>query len=330
MTVTARTHHVRRGWVTLTDLLARVLTPLAWINLAVEILIVGTGGLVRLSGSGLGCPRWPECVNGSLTPVRHQAQEWHKYVEFGNRMLTSLVSIVAVLLILAIIGHRRSSASDRRALLPPALGVLGGIALQAVVGGISVLTDLNPAIVALHFLISMVLVATSAWVVWQLREHRLVPVRREVRLLGAGTAAVAGLVLMLGTAVTGAGPHSGDATHPARFGFSPRSAAWLHADMVMLFSGLVVAMLVATSLVGARTALRRWRLVAVITVLQGIVGYTQYFLGVPGALVLVHMLMACLLVVALTWGVLALHAPTSTARPTPAPKASRTSAHLPG
>ena len=322
MTTTTRNSHVRTGWVALTDLLARVLTPLAWINLAVEILIVGTGGLVRLSGSGLGCPRWPECVNGSLTPVRHQAQEWHKYVEFGNRMLTSLVSIVAVLLILAIIGHRR--ASDRRALLPPALGILGGIALQAVVGGISVLTDLNPAVVALHFLISMLLVATSSWLVWQVREHRLVPVRREVRLLGIGTAAVVSLVLMLGTAVTGAGPHSGDATHPARFGFSPRSAAWLHADLVMLFSGLVVAMLVATALIGARTALRRWRLVAVVTVLQAIVGYTQYFLGVPGALVLVHMLMACLLVVAVTWGVLALYAPTAAPHSrTSAPTVSR-------
>ncbi|MBO1766537.1 MULTISPECIES: COX15/CtaA family protein [unclassified Allobranchiibius] len=318
MTATARTHHARTGWVALTDRLARVLKPLAWINLAVEILIVGTGGLVRLSGSGLGCPRWPECVSGSITPVKHQAQEWHKYVEFGNRMLTSLVSIVAVLLILAIIGHRRSS--DRRALLPPALGVLGGIALQAVVGGISVLTHLNPAIVALHFLISMALVATSAWLVWQVREHRLVPVRREVRLLGAGTAFVAGLVLMLGTAVTGAGPHSGDATHPARFAFSPRSAAWLHADMVMLFCGLVVAMLVATALVEARSAFRSWRLVALVTVLQAIVGYTQYFLGVPGALVLVHMLMACLLVVAVTWGVLATRAPASTVRPTTAPR----------
>ncbi len=114
---------------------------LAWINLAVEVGIVGTGGLVRLSGSGLGCPRWPECVSGSITPVSHRAQEWHTYIEVGNRMLTSAVSVVAVLLILAIIGHRR--ASDRRALLPPAFGVLGGIVLQAVVSGISVLTDPN-------------------------------------------------------------------------------------------------------------------------------------------------------------------------------------------
>lgn len=102
---------------------------LAWINLAVEVGIVGTGGLVRLSGSG------------SITPVSHRAQEWHKYIEVGNRMLTSAVSVVAVLLILAIIGHRR--ASDRRELLPPVFGVLGGIVLQAVVSGISVLTDPN-------------------------------------------------------------------------------------------------------------------------------------------------------------------------------------------
>lgn len=307
MTTTVRTHHVRQGWVGLTDFLARALTLLAWINLAVEIGIVGTGGLVRLSGSGLGCPRWPQCVSGSIIPVAHQEQSWHKYVEFGNRTLTSVVGVVAVLLILSIIGHRR--ASDRRALLPPALGVLGGIALQAVVGGISVLTDLNPYIVALHFLISMVLVTASAWVVWQVREHHLTPVRREVRLLGGGTAAVCAAILVLGTAVTGAGPHSGDATHPARFDFSPRSAAWLHADLVMLFSGLVIAMLVATLLLQARTAFRMWRLVTFITVLQAVVGYTQYFLGVPGALVLIHMLLACLLVTAVTWAVLSLRAP---------------------
>lgn len=296
---------VRRGWHSLTDLLAGWLRPLAWINLAVEIGIVGTGGLVRLSGSGLGCPTWPQCVNGSIIPVAHQEQSWHKYVEFGNRTLTSVVGVVAVLLILAILGRRR--AGNPRGLLLPALGVLAGIALQAIVGGISVLTDLNPFIVALHFLISMVLVATSAWVVWQIRTHRLVQVRRELRWLGTGTATIATIVLLLGTAVTGAGPHSGDAAHPARFSFSPQSAAWLHADMVMLFSGLVVAMLVATSMAGARSAMRVWRLVAIVTVLQGIIGYTQYFLGVPGALVLIHMLMACVLVVVVTWGVLSLY-----------------------
>ncbi len=296
-----------RAWVRGTDLLARWLVPLAWINLAVEVGIVVTGGLVRLSGSGLGCPRWPECVNGSIVPTSQQPQAWHKYVEFGNRMLTSVVSVVAVLLILSIIGHRRSS--DRRSLLPPALGILAGILLQAIVGGISVLLALNPYIVASHFLISMVLVATSSWLVWQVRQHHLVAVRREVRLLGMATAAIAAVILVLGTAVTGAGPHSGDAAHPARFSFSPRSAAWLHADFVMLFSGLVIAMVVATALLHAPRALRAWRLVLIVTVAQGVVGYTQYFLGVPGALVLIHMFMACLLVVALTWGLLSMRAP---------------------
>ncbi|MEO8851742.1 MAG: COX15/CtaA family protein [Allobranchiibius sp.] len=300
-----------RPWVRLTDVLARWLVPLAWTNLAVEVGIVVTGGLVRLSGSGLGCPKWPECVNGSIVPTSQQAQAWHKYVEFGNRMLTSVVSIVAVLLILAIIGHRR--ASDRRSLLPPALGILAGILLQAIVGGISVLMALNPYIVASHFLISMVLVATSSWLVWQVRDHKLVPIRREVRLLGTGTAVIAAVILVLGTAVTGAGPHSGDAADPARFSFSPRAAAWLHADLVMLFSGLVIAMVVATALLHAPTAFRTWRLVLIVTVAQGVVGYTQYFLGVPGALVLIHMFMACLLVVAVTWGLLSMRAPAHSA-----------------
>ncbi|TWE12690.1 COX15/CtaA family protein [Rudaeicoccus suwonensis] len=293
----------------LDDAGSRWLRRLFWLNLIVEIGIVLTGGLVRLSGSGLGCPDWPECVSGSLTPVAHQAQTWHKYVEFSNRMLTSVVSIVAVALLVGIILDMRRG-SGRKHLWQPVVLILVGIAVQAVVGGISVLMKLNPVIVATHFLASMVLVSASAWLVWRSYEGdgRATPIiRHEVRWLALATSAACAVVLVLGTMTTGAGPHSGDAKEPARLHIAVRTIAWLHADSVMLFCGLVVAMLLCCVLVASEPLPKRaWTLVLIITILQGALGYTQYFLGVPATLVEFHMLGATLLVVAVTWGVLSL------------------------
>ncbi len=278
----------------------------AWFNLFAEIVIVVTGGLVRLSGSGLGCPNWPDCVSGSLVPVAHQAQSWHKYIEFGNRLVTFVVTFAAIALLLALWRWGR----HRRDLWLPTALILLGIFAQAVIGGLSVRLELNPFLVAGHFLSSMLLVFASAWLVW--REHEgdgpsRAVVRKELRWLAWATSALLVVVLFLGTVTTGSGPHSGDATHPARIGFDPRSAAWLHADSVMLFCGLVVAMLIATKLV-ARTPLptRAWTWVLGVTILQGVLGYVQYFLGVPGTLVELHMIGASLLVVAVTWAVLSL------------------------
>lgn len=286
------------------------LRRLFWLNLFVEVLIVATGGLVRLTASGLGCPDWPQCVPGSLTPVKHQEQSWHKYIEFGNRTMTSVVSLVAVALLVALIVDQRKG-SQRRGLWPPVAWILFGIAVQAVVGGISVRTGLNPTIVASHFLASMVLVAASAWLVHRARETDAPPrpvVPREVRWLGALTAVLVAVVLLLGTLVTGSGPHSGDdAEHPARLGLDVRTVAWLHADTVMLLTGLVVALLIATLLVARHTrAPKAWGWVLGVIVLQGIVGYTQYFLEVPAGLVEIHMILASLLVVVTTWAVLSL------------------------
>lgn len=283
---------------------------LFWLNLVVEILIVATGGLVRLTASGLGCPDWPQCVPGSLTPVKHQEQSWHKYIEFGNRTLTSVVSIVALALLIAVVVDQRKG-SGRRGFWPPVALILVGIAVQAVVGGISVRTGLNPAIVATHMLASMVLVSASAWLVYRSRETDDRPTSltpAPVRVLAAVTACVLGAVLVLGTLVTGSGPHSGDdAEHPARLHFDLRTVTWLHADTVMLLTGLVVAMLMATLLVARHTrGPQAWGWVLGLIVVQGIVGYTQYFLEVPGQLVEVHMILACLLVTTTTWAVLSL------------------------
>jgi cytochrome c oxidase assembly protein subunit 15 len=277
-------------------------------NLVLEVLIVVTGGLVRLTGSGLGCPSWPECVPGSYVPVREQAEGIHKFIEFGNRTLTGAVGFGALLVLYAV----WKWAGRRRDLMVPAWLVLGGVVTQAVLGGITVRTGLHPATVSAHFLVSMVLVATSAYIVFRAQEppgDRPLVVHPVVERLAWATCAVASLVLLLGTVVTGSGPHSGDADEPARFGFDPRTISWLHADAVMLFIGLVIAVWVAARLSAAdRRAPDAWRTVLLVTLAQGLIGYVQYLTGLPEVLVLAHMLLASLLVVALTAGVVRLRA----------------------
>ena len=275
------------------------------VNLILEITIVVTGGLVRLSGSGLGCPTWPQCVPGSFTPVPYQAQGFHKLIEFGNRTLTGVVSVAALLVIVAIWRW----APGRRGLRRIAFLPLAGVMLQAILGGIAVLTGLNPTIVAAHFLASMVLVWLSAYLLYRVGEGDQPPValvRPPIRPLAWATAALGALILVLGTMVTGSGPHAGDASTP-RLGLDPRTISWVHADAVMSFAGLVIAVLLAVQLTATDPRPRRaWHAVLGITVLQALVGYAQYLTGLPDALVMVHMLGASLLTVSLTYGVLSL------------------------
>lgn len=271
-------------------------------NVALQVLIVLTGGLVRLTGSGLGCPTWPECVPGSYVPVQEQAEGFHKYIEFGNRTLTGVVGLGALgALVVTVLLVR--AGRDRRVLwlgaTPLALTVV-----QALLGGVTVLTELHPVTVSTHFMVSMALVAVSVLLLERLRQPdgaALPVVRREVLSLGTALAVVATVVLVLGTVVTGSGPHSGDADAPARFGLDPRTISWLHADSVMLFVGLLFGLLVALYALGAPAVVRgRARLLLVVTLAQGLVGVVQYLTDLPEALVLAHMLGACLLVVALT------------------------------
>jgi cytochrome c oxidase assembly protein subunit 15 len=279
--------------------------PVLLANLIGEGLIVVTGGVVRLTGSGLGCPTWPECVPGSFVPVPHQEQGIHKFIEFGNRTLTGLVGILALLSIWAVVTHW----PRRRRMHRLAYGVLGGVVAQAVLGGITVRTGLNPFSVAGHFILSMVLVALSTALVRGAEDTESGPgdllVHPLARMLGWGTAAMGAIVLVLGTIVTGSGPHSGDAVTPARTGFDPRFVSWMHADAVMFFCGLVIATLVAVRLTAKDgRANRAWNIVLLVTVLQGVIGYVQYFTGLPEVLVLAHMFGATALVVALAYGVL--------------------------
>jgi len=279
--------------------------PILVANLVGEVAIVLTGGVVRLTGSGLGCPTWPECVPGSFNPVPEQAQGFHKLIEFGNRSLTGVVGVLALLALYAVWTH----LPPRRPLHVVSLGIVAGVVVQAVVGGLAVRSTLNPATVAFHFLLSMVMVALATMLLRGAEDD--VPAPREllvsalVARLGWVTAAVAAVVLVLGTVVTGSGPHSGDAAQPARTGFDPQTVSWLHADVVMLFLGLVVAMLLAVRLTSDSARARAtWRTVLLVTLAQGLVGYLQYFTRLPEVLVAVHMLGATLLVVTLTTGLL--------------------------
>lgn len=289
--------------------------PILVANLVAQILIIVTGGVVRLTGSGLGCPDWPTCAQGSLTPVAAQDEGFHKFIEFGNRTLTGVLVVIALLALWAVYAHY----PRRRGMIRLAWFVLAVIAAQAVVGGITVWTGLNPVIVAFHFLASIVLVA-AATALLRGADDGPEPAARErvvhpwaVRL-GWTAYAVGFVVMVLGTIVTGSGPHSGDAKAPARTGFDPRLVSWLHADVVMLFIGLALATLVAIRLgqsAGVPGELSRarhtWHMVLVITALQGVLGYVQFFTGLPAVIVGTHMLGAGLLAMALTNGTLNLY-----------------------
>ena len=273
-------------------------------NLVAQVGIVITGGLVRVTGSGLGCPTWPECVDGSLVPVAGQSEAFHKYIEFGNRTLTFVLGVLAIA---ALVGAWRmrsrwlaQGVAPRRPILWLAAVPLAGTAAQAVLGGITVLTGLNPLTVASHFLLSMVVIAGCVVLVRRAAEPDDLPlvalVPGSLRVLSRVLIAVCAAVLVLGTVVTGTGPHSGDADVAHRLPFDLRTVAWLHADTVMLFVGLTVAMWLALRLIDGPQRAYFWaHVLMALTVVQGIVGYTQWFTGVPWALVAVHMLLACLI-----------------------------------
>ena len=272
-------------------------------NLAAQVGIVLTGGLVRLTGSGLGCPTWPQCVPGSYTPVANQAQGYHKQIEFSNRLLTFVLLLAAVAVLVAVVRAVRSGAAPRSLLGWGALPLVGVFA-QALLGGVTVLTGLSPVTVASHFLLSMVLIAGSTLLLLRARPELAVAwpaaPRREVRWLGLAIVLVGAVVLVLGTVVTGSGPHSGDAETP-RFGLDPKAMSWLHADAVWLFVGLVVTTVVTLRLVSAPDAARSRSLWLLgVTLAQGVIGYVQYFAGLPVPVVAAHLLGASLLVVAIT------------------------------
>jgi cytochrome c oxidase assembly protein subunit 15 len=271
-------------------------TRLALVALIVNIGIVATGGLVRLTNSGLGCPSWPDCSGTSLIPT--EKLPWHKYVEFGNRLLTIAIMAAELAVFIAVFRAR----SPRKSLRSWAWLTLLGVPAQAVLGGITVLTKLNPWAVSAHFMLSMSLIAAATVLWWRSREGDQPPrasVPAVVRRLGWGTWAVTFLVLYVGTVVTGSGPHAGDAK-AHRTGLKPASISQLHADLVMLLVGLAIALAVAVTALGAPLATRyatRWLIGAL--AFQAAVGFAQYFSKLPIGLVELHVTgAACIAAVA--------------------------------
>jgi heme a synthase len=265
-----------------------------WASVVANIGIVVTGGLVRLTGSGLGCPTWPQCTDASYVP--HSALGIHGAIEFGNRMLGFVVAVIAIGTWLAVMRYRPVRKDLRRLATAAALG----IPLQAVIGGISVLTGLNPWIVSAHFLVSPVIITLT---VSMMRRSRTSPYPHTppvVRALATACVAAVWLTVALGTLVTGAGPHSGD-PDTGRNGFDETLISQLHADVVFGLLGISVALVIATRVTATSRTLRKlaaWLLA--MEMLQGAVGFTQYFTGLPWGLVLVHMLFAGVLIALVT------------------------------
>jgi cytochrome c oxidase assembly protein subunit 15 len=261
--------------------------------------IAVTGSVVRVTGSGLGCPTWPQCFPGSLVPQPHpDVTALNQWIEFSNRLLTGLVGLVglACLVVALVIRPRR-----RRLVLLAATMPLG-VAAQAVLGGITVLTGLAWWTVAAHFLVSMVLVWLAMLLVAAFAEGDAPPrwhLPGPLRGLLATATAVLAAVLIAGTLVTAAGPHAGDTATP-RLALGVPVMAQLHADLLVGFLGLLAGLGFALRAVGlpARTW-RRYTVLVCIVLAQGTLGVVQYLTGVPEVLVSLHVLGAVSVVVAM-------------------------------
>lgn len=261
-----------------------------------SVIIVVAGAAVRLTSSGLGCPTWPQCTGTSVTPT--PAMGVHGVIEFSNRLLIYILcAAVGWLILVSSMQQRR-----RRGVVRLAWVQFGLIAAEAVIGGLSVLTKLNPFMVAAHFVLAMVFIVVTIRAWERTREgdgepRALVP--PAIRVLSFVLVGVTALLLLAGTAVTGTGPHSGDTGVAERMPFNWDRTAQVHADLVFLLCGLTAALLFAIKAVnGPRAALRRTCELVILLVLQAAIGYWQYFTGLPAWLVGFHVAGACLVWIA--------------------------------
>ncbi len=274
----------------LPDVSPTVLRRLAVANLVAQVGIMVTGATVRVTDSGLGCPTFPECFPGSMVPVSHaDIAPLHQWVEFGNRLLTFVLVAIAGLLLLAALGQR----PRRRRLTVLAAVMPVGIVVQALIGGITVLTNLSWSTVSVHFLVSGVLVWLSTALV-QATGEADVPGRPllpgPLRGLVATSSGVLAALLLVGTLVTAAGPHAGDPDTP-RLAVGVEAMAQLHAELLFAYLGLLVGLGFALRAVGAPARVERlYRLLVVVVVAQGALGGIQYVLDVPEVLVVLHVL----------------------------------------
>lgn len=258
--------------------------PILYLLLILQAGLVVTGGAVRITGSGLGCPTWPECTGNSYLPIAGQAEgALHAWIEFGNRLLTFVLFFAAIAAIIYAFRKARKDLLWRAAL--QLLGILG----QGVLGGITVLTKLNPLAVASHFILSIFLIAGAASMVERGRTPlvSIRPTEMKLRALVTAQVAITFVVIVLGTLVTGSGPHAGDWQAP-RLDVDSRAISWLHADAVIALLGVTLALFVLSDV--SPITKKRIKYFFGATLIQGLLGYIQYVLGLPGLLVVAHLI----------------------------------------
>ena len=267
------------------SLRGRVLGLLVFLQSA----LIVTGGSVRLTGSGLGCPTWPECTPGSYIPVANQAEgQLHAWIEFGNRLLTFVLLICALTVVTFSVRVSKNAANKERVRSLAALQILG-IFGQGMLGGVTVLTDLHPLTVAAHFLLSILLIAGAISLRYELIGTPVEKTTGLISFLMPIFVWLTFLVLVAGTIVTGSGPHAGD-EKAQRFGFDPQVVSWLHADLVIALIVLAVMLLLIAHQSGMSLLVRRIGIFLLIAFSQGVIGYIQYFTGLPEALVAAHLI----------------------------------------
>lgn len=252
------------------------------LNVFVQSAIIVTGAIVRITKSGLGCPTWPQCVGNSIIPIAEQEESWHKYVEFGNRLLTFVLLVVAVLVFFSIWKTQKNKQLTLLA-LAPGLGTL----IQAILGGVTVLTGLHPITVSAHFLVSILIVGLSYLLLVKVKDPKAKFGHNPLSLIFLMSAFI---TLTLGTIVTGSGPHSGDQFASSRFAFDLTTIANIHSKSVWLF--ILISVILAIKHFSQKQGSNRNSFIylGISVAIQAGIGYYQFHQGVPEVLVFLHVI----------------------------------------
>ena len=265
--------------------------------LVLQAGLVVTGGAVRLTGSGLGCPTWPECTDGSIGPVITQAEDQlHAWIEFGNRLIAWLILILALAALVYIIKKLKSRNDFKRLRLLAILQIIGFLG-QVVLGGITVLTKLNPISVSAHFVLTLPLIAGALALRHRVLDRPVLQLQPMTRTVTKVVTALSFVVLLLGVVVTGTGPHAGDAD-AKRYPFNFEAVSILHADSVIALICLAIALYLVVKVSESAEVKKLFgRMILIflaICLAQGAIGYLQYLTGLPELLVGAHLLGATL------------------------------------
>ena len=265
--------------------------------LVLQAGLVVTGGAVRLTGSGLGCPTWPECTDGSIGPVITQAEDQlHAWIEFGNRLIAWLILILALAALVYIVKKLKSRNDFKRLRLLAVLQIIGFLG-QVVLGGITVLTKLNPISVSAHFVLTLPLIAGALALRHRVLDRPVLQLQPMTRTVTKVVTALSFVVLLLGVVVTGTGPHAGD-KDAKRYPFNFEAVSILHADSVIALICLAIALYLVVKVSESAEVKKLFgRMILVflaICLAQGAIGYLQYLTGLPELLVGAHLLGATL------------------------------------